>query len=131
MREERAALPWPERVAALLGLLLVLGALGLLLYEGLSGDGAPPDIEIRVESIRAQPSGSGYLVEIVAANRGGQTGAEVRVSGELLQDGQAVETSTAVFDYIPDRSERRGGLFFRRDPRAYALQLRATGYVEP
>ena len=34
-------------------------------------------------------------------------------------------------DYLPQDSERRGGLFFTEDPAAYELVLRAQGYAEP
>jgi uncharacterized protein (TIGR02588 family) len=42
-----------------------------------------------------------------------------------------VETSQATIDYLPQRSERRGGLFFTRNPEGLDLNLRAEGYSEP
>lgn len=125
-----AATPWPERVAAAIGCLFVLGAFGILLYRELAGGDVPPRIELHVEAIQAQPSG-GYLVLIRAANAGDRTAAQLRVSGELRQDGRTVEASDTSFDYLPGHSRRHGGLFFTRNPHDYSLALRATGYVEP
>lgn len=53
------------------------------------------------------------------------------VHGALLRGDSVGETSEAVLDHVPGRSVRHGGLFFRNDPRAYRLELRAAGYQEP
>ena len=39
--------------------------------------------------------------------------------------------SEAVLDYVPAGSDREGGLWFSRDPRAGQLTLRAKGYADP
>ena len=113
---------------ALLGLLLVVGAVAFLLLDAVRSDGAPPDVAVRADSVT--PAGGGYLVRFTAVNRGRQTAAGVEVVGEL-RDAAGVETRRVTLDYVPGRSARRGGLFFRRDPRRAALQLRAEGYQEP
>jgi uncharacterized protein (TIGR02588 family) len=69
--------------------------------------------------------------EIRARNRSGHTAAGVVVEGELKRDGQTVETSETTFDYIPGRSERRGGLYFENDPRQMELTVRPKGYANP
>ncbi len=42
-----------------------------------------------------------------------------------------VETSTATLNFLPSSSERRGSLFFRKDPNKYELRLLPKGYAEP
>ncbi|HSK42204.1 MAG TPA: hypothetical protein VK943_20730 [Arenibaculum sp.] len=122
-------MPALEGGAALLGLVLTLGAIGVLLHEGVSGASVPPDIVVSVEGIRAG-DGGGHLVEFVARNHGDQTAAQVTIQGELQSTGGG-ETSEVTIDYIPDGSERRGGLFFAEDPRGRQLDLRALGYTQP
>jgi uncharacterized protein (TIGR02588 family) len=122
--------PLLEWLAAGIGLLLTLALLAVIGREAIAGDSdEPPAIEIRAGAVRALPSG--FLVEIVAANRSGGTGAGVTIEGELKSGDAAVETSDFTFDYVPGHAERRGGLFFKEDPRRYKLELRALGYQLP
>lgn len=116
-------------VSSGLGLLLFLGSVGVLGYEGITRGSGPPVIAAVVEGV--VPAGPRWLAHILVTNDGGKTGAKVQVEGQLMADGEAVETSVAEFDYVPAGSEQKGGLFFDRDPRAHALRLRVLGYVEP
>ena len=113
----------------LLGLVLVLGSIGLALYEAAVGDSSPPDVKVEVEEIL--PVQNGFLVEFRVINEGGTTAAGLTVEGELRNDTEIVETSDTTIGYVPSHSERAGGLFFTLDPRQYDLQLRATGYETP
>jgi uncharacterized protein (TIGR02588 family) len=120
--------PW-EWAVALLGLGLILGSIGFLVYQVVAGDDSPPDVLVHADAIL--PVKTGYLVQIRAVNQGGSTAADLRIDGTLMGEGGSVETSEAVIDYVPARSHRKGGLFFTQDPRRFTLQLRAKGYVEP
>jgi uncharacterized protein (TIGR02588 family) len=122
--------PLLEWIAAGLGLVLTLGVLGVIGREAIAGDAEePPAIEVRAVSVR--PLASGFRVEVVAANRAGGTGAAVAIEGELMSGETSVETSDFTFDYVPGHAERRGGLFFKEDPRKHRLELRALGYQQP
>jgi uncharacterized protein (TIGR02588 family) len=141
-RERREGAPAPgagsERISkwewatAALGVVLVVAAVGALLYEGLARPTPPPDVTVRVE--RVLPVRAGFLLEFVAVNRGSETAAGLTVRGELRARGAgapALETREAALDYLPGRSERKGGLFYARDPRTHAVTLQALGYQEP
>lgn len=122
--------PLLEWIAAGIGLALTLGVLAVIGFEAAVGDAeSPPAVEVRVE--RVVPSPAGYVVEIAATNRSGATAAAVQIEGEIKSGGTSVETSTATFDYVPGRATRRGGLFFREDPRLHELEVRALGYQAP
>lgn len=121
--------PFWEWVVTAFGVLLVLGAAGFLVYGELTGGESPPDIVVQADSVHR--ASSAYLVTFRAINTGGSTAARLRIEGQLLSGGQAVETSEATLDYVPAHSERAGGLFFSRDPRAFNLSLRATGFELP
>ena len=114
---------------ALLGLALVLGSIVFMLYEAAAGDSSPPDVTVQLDSIR--PTQNGFLIEFRAINQGGTTAAGLTVEGELRKGTESVETSNTTIEYVPSHSERRGGLFFKSDPRQYELQLRAKGYEKP
>jgi uncharacterized protein (TIGR02588 family) len=122
-------IPVSEWIFGLIGLLLVSGTMAFLVNKAVTGSDAPPEIEVRAKAI--VPLESGYLVRIVAMNRGGETAADVRVQGELKDASKTLETREVTLQYVPANSEREGGLFFERDPRALELVLKAHGYVKP
>jgi uncharacterized protein (TIGR02588 family) len=118
-----------EWVAAAVSTLLVLGVVGYLLYDAVARPHTPPALTVQADTVLK--AGGMWLVEFRAENRGHATAAAVKVEGALMEGEETVEASEAVLDYVPGESVRRGGLFFRADPRAYRLELRAHGYQEP
>jgi uncharacterized protein (TIGR02588 family) len=122
--------PWWMWGIAGIGACLVLGVLGYTAYEGATTGSTPPSVVLHIEDVQHQKSG-GYLVRVRAVNEGGSTAAELKVEGALRRDGRTVEVSDTTFDYVPANSYRRGGLFFRQDPRSAEIELRAVGYSDP
>lgn len=118
-----------EWVAAAASALLVLAVVGYLLYDAVARPRTPPAITVQADTVLK--AGGLWLVRFQARNAGHETAAAVKVEGELMEGDRAVEASEAMLDYVPGESVRRGGLFFRADPRAYRLELRAHGYQEP
>ncbi|HEX2079114.1 MAG TPA: TIGR02588 family protein [Longimicrobium sp.] len=118
-----------EWVAAAVSAALVLSVLALLAYDAVVRPQTPPAVEVRADTVLQ--AGGLWLVEFEAFNRGHNTAAAVKVEGRISGAAGEVETSEAVVDYVPGRSRRRGGLFFRHDPRVHRLELRALGYQEP
>ena len=122
--------PVLEWVAAGLGLVLTLAIMVVIGREALNREpGQPPAIEAAALKVTAVPSG--FVVEIEAVNRSGGNAAIVEIEGALMAGGNPVETSSLTFDYVPGHATRKGGLFFRKDPRAHRLELRALGYQAP
>ena len=126
--EQHHVSTWEWAVAAL-GLILVVGTIGFMLFRALTETGTPPTIEFSVGEI--QPSGPGYLVTFTATNRGNEAAADLLVEGQLAGDDGSTETSSATLAYLPGGSHRQGGLFFVSDPRARPLVIRAKGYERP
>lgn len=118
-----------EWTCAAVGLFLFLAAIGYLVYIGIAAPSGPPVITFDEGPVTR--SGDGYVVDVVVGNQGATTAAEVEIEGTLRRDGDVVETSGAVIDYLPRSSQRDIGLFFSNDPRQGRLDLRAKGYVEP
>lgn len=90
---------------------------------------APP--ALRVETTAIAPAPEGFLVALKIRNEGGSTAASVHVGGELVDDGQVIEQSETVLDYVPENSQREAFLLFSRDPQAFSLRLRVKGMTEP
>jgi uncharacterized protein (TIGR02588 family) len=128
-QQEENAIPIWEWIVAAIGFMMVASVIGFLLYEAIGGDRLPPDVKLTVDSV--VQTRNGYLAKITAVNEGGMTAAGVVIEGTLSRGAEPVERSWTTIDYLPPRSEQRGGLFFTRDPREFDLQVRPSGYVEP
>jgi uncharacterized protein (TIGR02588 family) len=130
--EQNQQTPFWEKAIGAAGIIFLLVIAGFLLYDALQPN-TPPILAVSAQRIHALEGG--YLVEIEVANSGESTAAAVEVEGTLkaTDDPQAppLESSTTTFDYVPSRSTRRGGLFFRADPTQYRLEMQAKGYIEP
>ena len=121
--------PWWMWAIGLLGLALVAGSIGFLVYEATKGDTSPADITVHVDA--TVQLRTGYLVKFRAVNTGGSTVEGLTVEGVLRNGTNVHEISDTVIQWVPARSEREGGLFFTSDPRQYQMQLRAKGYENP
>ena len=120
--------PW-EWAFGIAGFILVAATVVFLGYRAFIGDQAPPDIAVRAEAVVAVDGG--YLVPISAVNKGDIPAANVTVQGELRSESATIETSEMTFQYLPARSERKGGLYFTQDPRRLKLVVGARGYEKP
>lgn len=121
-----SALEWG---AATMGAILLLGVIGYMSYCGITQPDGPPKIALRQGPTHRAPGG--FLVEFTARNEGNKTAATLKVTGQLLDGERVVEKSEATFDYVPEQSERIGGLFFTQDPSRHELRLRSEGYSAP
>lgn len=120
---------WSQWLVAALSTLLVLGAIGFLVYDALRSPPTPPRIVFEVDS--AVPAGDGFLVQFRARNRGNTTAARLIVEGTLGGPTGVVASSEATIDYVPAGGAARAGLYFPLDPRGFRLIIRAKGYAMP
>lgn len=122
--------PLLEWASAAVGLAILITLVALLGLEAVSQrNGVPPILDADVASVTT--AGGRHVVEVVVSNRSHVTGAGVQVEGALKRGGEEVESSTTTISFVPGESQRRGGLIFTRDPRAFELELRVTGYERP
>jgi uncharacterized protein (TIGR02588 family) len=121
--------PLLEWLLAIIGLALVVFSVGFLVYQAVTGDEAPPDVTVEMNTIT--PTSHGYLVQFRAINQGETTAKGLIIEGQLTDAGQEIEKSETSLDYIPAGSEREGGLFFTENPDQFEMQLRALGYEQP
>jgi uncharacterized protein (TIGR02588 family) len=126
---KRRRTPILEWVAAAFGLVLALAVSGLVAWDALNQDGAPPHILVEGRTVTAFDPG--FVLEVRLRNVANATAAQVAIEGVLSRGGQTIETARATIDYLPGNSVRHGGLFFSNDPRGHVVTLRALGYAEP
>ena len=120
--------PLIEWVVSGIGLILVGATVGYMLFAAFTKDHSPPDIQ--VDLISVVPLRQGYLAQFRATNHGDQSASGVQITG-VHGEGPGAEESEAMIDFLPAQSEKRGGLFFSREPSPASLSMRASGYQEP
>lgn len=117
-----------EWILAAAGAILVVGAIGMSIYRGVS---TARQVAFDVEVVSIVGSATGFTVTFRVKNTGDATGAAVNIEGKLTKNGTDLESSTSTLSYVPAESEREGGLFFTNDPSQHELQVRVKGYEKP
>lgn len=121
--------PALEWLAAGIGLILVVGAIGFLIYSTVSQTGKPPVLTAKADSVTANEGG--YLVKFSLENKGEENAADVSVEGKLMRGEKEIEPSSTVISYAPSASKQEGGLIFTKNPGEFELKIRAVGYANP
>lgn len=120
---------WVEWSCFGMGLFLLVGVIGYLLYDAARTGDLPPRIVFSFGS--SEPASNHFLVPVVAANQGDRTAEGVHVQ-VILRTGEKVEQAEVVFDYLPRHGTRHAYVTFSSDPQnATSLEARAVGYTEP
>jgi uncharacterized protein (TIGR02588 family) len=118
-----------EWIVSSTGTILFMFTLGFVLYNAVFGNGTPANINLRTLSV--QQNGTDYLITIEAFNKGDASVEGLEVEVTLLDNGNEVEKGVTTFDYVPGNSKRKGGIFFRNNPKEYKIELRPLGFEEP
>lgn len=117
-----------EWVTGAAGLIMVLLILFVLLRDAARPNGAP-QLTVRIDSVARQSAG--YLAHITVRNSGSEAAAGVAVEGALTLGDGRVEQREIVFDNLPSRASRSGGLLYQDDPARGRLDVHVVGYAAP
>lgn len=129
-KKQPTSTPVLEWIAAGLGLAAILFVGVVIGREALTGEADQlPSLE--VHATRIVPNAAGFVVEFEVVNHASGTAAAVEIEGQLGPEASPVETSSATLDYVAGNAQTKGGLFFKHDPRAQPLALRALGFQTP
>lgn len=110
-------------------LVLVVATFGYLIREALTTSESPPDVVVELGEPR--PGSGGFMVPVVASNRGGGTAEDVQISVTLDVPGAVSQESVLLVPFLPQASDRRGWVTFRSDPRSGTLRVSGVGFQSP
>lgn len=125
-KTQTPALEW---FFAAIGLILVVGIIGFLIYEITTDEGKPAELNLKIEEVI--PNGNGFLVKFALENMGDETAAGITVEGEIKKGTESVEKSDVTVNYVPSHSEKKGRMLFSEDPRKFEFKIRAKGFNNP
>lgn len=117
-------IPTAEWVVAGIGILLVCLALGFLTYKALFLDDGAPQLTFQVKKIVVQDGGSLVLASV--SNTGGSTITDLQILASANGESHELE-----IDFLPARSSRNFGMFFRSSPESTGIEFAPGGYQEP
>ena len=121
---------WLEWAVFIIGLILVISALGYLAYDGATLGDAPPRLEVRTGTPQQHPSN--YIIPVSITNHGDQTAEGVQIEVVLLSGGEEKERGEFTVAFVPRGSTREGYVAFQTDPRAAEqIKARVLGYEKP
>lgn len=119
---------WVEWATGLVSLVLVAGIITWVGYEAVTRSGERPRLSV---SAIAVSDASGHQVDFKVTNAATTTAAAVVVRGEIIENGEPVETIDVTFDYVPAQSGADGTLIFAEPPGGREVRIRAVGFTDP
>lgn len=120
---------WLEWLVFALGLVLVAGAVGYLVYDGATLGDSPPSIELVLGTPEQKPHA--FIVPVTLINHGDETAEGVEVEVTLEQAGAPSERGHFTIAFLPRRARREAWVAFQTDPRGGQLKPRVLGYEKP
>lgn len=127
-QSEASSIPLAEWIVALIGLLLVCGALAFLAYRATTED-LLPVFEAELLGVTESSSDS-YLADVRVYNRGGTAVASLRLVGQVRGETPSEPIEVTV-DYLPGHSFRKVGLIFPTPPTQDNLEITFESFSHP
>lgn len=121
--------PRLEWLLGVVGLALLVAGVGYLAWQGLKSSSKPGALVVTVLDIHSV--GDAHVVKFSVRNEGSENLSQLHLSARLSDGNREIEAAQAFIDYLPARSEQRGGVYLRNDPRRYTLRIDPAGYMEP
>jgi uncharacterized protein (TIGR02588 family) len=121
---------WLEWAVFGVALVLILSALGFLVYDAATLGKRPPSIEVRTGE--PEQHSFNYLIPVVVTNHGDETAEGVQIEVVLEQGGEERERAEFTVAFVPRGSTREGWVAFQTDPRTVEqIKARVLGYEKP
>jgi uncharacterized protein (TIGR02588 family) len=119
-----------ERITFLISLAILLGLLGLLVFQLLAEDDQPPSIQVTLLRESAYRAAEMYYLPVEIANLGDQTAQNLEIVLSLeSEDGQAEAASFAI-PFLPGQDSIRGTAVFDQDPSTGEISIDIS-FTEP
>lgn len=116
-----------QNIVFYMGIVILGGLLGYLIFQIFSDDDSPADIRIDIQP-QTQPD---CVFEIQFKNEGGTTAEQILVGMDLYARGEVVEHTIARIDYLPIQSTQTVRVRFDSKIGCDSLRVTSLTFVEP
>ena len=111
-----------------LSLAILIGVIGMLIYQALDVGDDPPLLSVTMED---PVRGHGQLrIPLLLSNKGDRPAIEVQIEVSGTIDGEKI-TSSVHFDYVPRHAKRAGWVTFPGEVLPTDVSARVLGYADP
>lgn len=118
----------PEKIVFSLGLLVLMGLLGYLVFQIVQRENSPAAIEVRTSYHPELPH---TTFKAVVANEGNETAEAMNLVFALYRAGEFVETTSATVNYVPIHSEATLWIVFHPTQKGDSLAVSSVTYLAP
>ncbi len=125
-RGERSPAEW---VTFLVASAILLAVVGLVLYDWLGTPDILPQLNVTQGDIRTV--GEQFYVPFTVENTGGDTAQNVQIVAELRVNGEMLEDGEQQIEFLSEGETEEGEFVFREDPQSGELTLRVASYTAP
>lgn len=108
---------------------ILLGVVGLVLFDWLGTSDIPPQLSVTQGNIRT--AGEQFYVPFTVENTGGETAQSVQIIAELMVNGETVEDGEQQIEFLSGGETEDGEFIFTEDPASGELTLRVASYTAP
>ncbi|MBO0143549.1 hypothetical protein JZX87_20495 [Agrobacterium sp. Ap1] len=126
---EAGAPHWIEWITGAVSGIIVVGVIVWIGKDGFLDHDTSPNLHGKVVQIEERSDGFQVLFSI--ENASSATASQVKILGEIREQGSVLESKETILDYVPGHSKAGGGLIFRQNPTGRELEVRATAFSEP
>ncbi|MEM9979838.1 MAG: TIGR02588 family protein [Cyanobacteria bacterium P01_A01_bin.123] len=119
-----------EWITLLAATTILLGLIGLIIYDWQINQTRPPAFAIAVTE-SARVTDGHYYVPFIIKNTGGRIARTVQVTAELAIENEPSETGEQQIDFLSGNEQKRGSFVFTHNPQAGELLIRVASYGLP
>lgn len=121
---------WLEWLVFGLSLVLVIGTLGYLVYNGATSAKTPANIELELG--KPQRQRNRFIIPVSVTNNSDTTAETVQIEVTLEKSGIEQESAQLEIGFLPRQSKREGWVTFQTDPRTVEeTKARVLGFEQP
>ncbi len=120
---------WIEWITGAVSSIIVLAVIIWIGKDAFSDQDVSPNLHGSV--LYTEERSGGFQVLFQIRNDSSATAAQVKIRGEVRDQGLVVEGSETVLDYVPGHSTVAGGLVFRRNPAGKEIVVTTMAFDQP
>ncbi|MEB3360320.1 MAG: TIGR02588 family protein [Synechococcales bacterium] len=118
-----------EWITFAIAALILLGLVGLVIFDWQVNQNRPPAFQVEVSAPRL--TDGLYYVPFAIHNTGGRIARTVQVTATLQLDDEEAETGEQQIDFLSGHEQKGGSFVFTHDPQQGDLTVRVASYKRP
>ncbi len=124
-RNDRSVAEWTTLI---IGVVLILGLVGLVTYQYVSGGNEPPIVAATPLAQEVRHEEGAYFLPIAVTNHGDQTAEDVMIQAELVSGEGTPESTEFTIDFLAGGETEQGTVIFSTDPLTGELTVAVASF---